>query len=239
MVMARRETYFLRTAATGQTQEELLHIYDLMFQHFGDRQWWPAETREEIIIGAILVQSVSWKNTMKAIELLKEHQLLSFAALYDAPLEDIEACVRSTRYYKMKARKLKAFAAHIVERYNGDLALLFAQPMEDLRRELLSIYGIGPETADDIVLYAANMPSFVVDAYTKRIFSRLGWVYEDIPYEVLRQWFMDHLPQDVKLYNQYHALIDGVGHHYCLNQKPKCSECPLKVLCMTSDPAQT
>ncbi|MBX5437143.1 MAG: endonuclease III domain-containing protein [Alicyclobacillaceae bacterium] len=202
-----------------------------MFHHFGDRRWWPAETQEEVIIGAILVQGVAWSNTAKAIHNLRSQDLLSLRAIHAAAVEDIEACIVPTRYYRAKARKLKAFAEHVQTHHGGDIGAMLAQPMGELRSELLSIYGIGPETADDILLYAAGLPSFVVDTYTRRIFHRLGYTAPDIPYEVMRAWFMDHLPPEAPLYNQYHALLDAVGHNCCTNRRPQCERCPLAPAC--------
>ncbi|MCL6548757.1 MAG: endonuclease [Alicyclobacillus sp.] len=214
-----------------QLRRELMDIYNRMFEHFGDRKWWPAETVEEVVIGAILVQGVAWSNTVKAIDNLRQRGLLTIPALHRASAEEVETCIVPTRYFRMKAKKLKAFAAHVEDRYGGDLAAMFDQPLEPLRTELLGIYGIGRETADDIVLYAAGKASFVIDSYTKRIFHRLGYTAEEVPYEWMRAWFMDHLPADPALYNQYHALIDAVGHHFCSHKQPLCAPCPLRSLC--------
>ncbi|WDL97065.1 endonuclease III domain-containing protein [Alicyclobacillus sp. ALC3] len=212
--------------------DHLLRVYQRMFDQIGPRYWWPADTGEEVVIGAILVQNVSWANTEKALHNLAEAELLSFSQLRQAELEEIEGCIRSTRFYRTKARKLKAFADHLAETHHNSLSVMLSQPLDKLRKELLNIYGIGPETADDILLYAAKLPSFVIDTYTKRIFHRLGLVPEDISYDELRGWFMEHLPQDVQLYNEYHALIDAVGHRFCNPTQPKCGECPLRVECV-------
>lgn len=211
--------------------QQLLDIYSLLEATFGDLGWWPAQTRAEIMVGAILVQSVSWSNTVKALDNLRDRDLLDFHHLYLADHAVIEDCVKSSRFYKSKTKKLKAMSQHVVERYNNSLDAFLGQPMETLRNELLSIHGIGPETADAIVLYAAGLPSFVVDAYTKRIFSRLGLIDEGVGYTELRAWFMNHLPHNVRLYNQYHALLDGAGHAFCSAAKPKCNPCPLKGQC--------
>ncbi|SFU98962.1 endonuclease III domain-containing protein [Alicyclobacillus macrosporangiidus] len=214
-----------------QVQAVLMDLYRRMYAAFGDRGWWPAETAEEVVIGAILVQSVAWSNVVKAIGRLRERGLLGLEALHAAPVEVVAECVVPTRYYRAKAQKLKAFAAHVHERHGGSLERMFEQDTDALREELLSIYGIGPETADDILLYAAGKRSFVIDAYTKRIFSRLGLVDERIGYEPLRAWFMRHLPADVALYNNYHALIDAIGHHFCSARRPACASCPLLPVC--------
>ncbi|MCL6631222.1 MAG: endonuclease [Alicyclobacillus herbarius] len=214
-----------------RTREHMLQIYTRLFQHFGDRKWWPAKTREEIVIGAILVQNVSWANTVKAIDALENHGLLSFQAIESADLDVLESCLIPTRFYRVKAKKLKAFSKHLKSNYRFDLDRMLALPTEELRAELLSIYGIGPETADDIVLYAAAKPTFVIDAYTRRIFHRLGMSPENPGYEVMRNWFLNHLPEDVVLFNQYHALLDALGNQLCRQTKPRCPNCPLLDLC--------
>jgi len=209
----------------------LLDIYQRLYNHWGDRKWWPADTVEEVVIGAILVQNVAWSNVETAIGLLKQTGICSFRHFTEENHEVIYACVKSTRFYKMKTAKLIAFANYLQQHYSGSLLAMLRQPGEDLRSELLGVYGIGPETADDIVLYAAELPTFVVDAYTRRIFSRLELIADSVSYEEMRQWFLSRLPSDVSLLNQYHALLDALGHHYCTPQSPKCSLCPLSDLC--------
>lgn len=213
-----------RQARSGQF---FMEVYDRLYSHFGPRHWWPADTPFEVIVGAILTQSVAWRNVEKAINNLKEAGLLSVDSLYQADTETIGQLIVPTRYYQAKAKKLKAFINHLVGNYNGDLKLMFSQPLEKLRPELLSLYGIGPETADSILLYAGGYHIFVIDAYTHRIFHRLGVFDEGAKYAAMQKKFMDNLPADVQLYNDYHALIDGLGHRLCRNQKPACSECPL------------
>lgn len=210
---------------------KLMDIYELMFSHFGARGWWPGDSLFEICIGAILTQSVSWKNVAKAIGNLRDAGLLDLYAIYESPIEEIEKRIVPTLYYRMKARKLKAFSKHVVENYQGNLQLMFHRNLPELREELLGIYGIGPETADSIILYAAEKPIFVVDAYTRRIFSRLGLFPEDYTYDQMQQFFMKHLKPDVQFYNEYHAQIVGVGNQFCGNKKPKCGECPIGILC--------
>lgn len=210
---------------------ELGDIYDRLFRHFGPRHWWPAETPFEVVVGAILTQSVAWRNVEKAIATLKDRELLTPQALYDAPVELIQECVIPTRYYVVKAKKLKSFVTHLVERYDGDLAVLMSQDLGRLRRELLGIWGLGPETVDSILLYAGNHPIFVVDAYTRRILVRLGVWPDNIAYDEMQRYFMSRLPADAPLYNEYHALLDGLGHHLCHASKPKCPGCPLLDIC--------
>ncbi len=210
---------------------ELMYIYNRMFEYFGSRSWWPGETIFEICVGAILTQSVSWKNVMKAIENLKRAGFLELESMYNASDEAIEQCIIPTMYYRMKTKKLKAFVGHIMQKYNGNLTKMFNKDMDSLRIELLGIYGIGPETADSIILYAAEKPAFVVDAYTRRIFSRLGIFSEDVTYDEMQDYFMKRLSPDVPLYNEYHALVTGIGNRFCSNKRPKCKECPLRERC--------
>jgi len=206
-------------------------IYELMFDHFGPRNWWPAETNLEMIAGALLTQFVSWKNVEAAIKNLKDEGLLDISALCEVDTARLEELVKPARFFRQKAKKLKAFSMHVKTNYGGDLQKLLDKDMYELRDELLSLYGIGEETADSIVLYAAEKPIFVVDAYTRRIFSRLGFFEGDVSYGKMQQFFMDNLEHDVKLFNEYHAQIVGVGNNYCSNKKPKCAYCPLAGKC--------
>lgn len=217
------------------TNEELMALFRAMLGHFGPRHWWPADTREEVVIGALLAQSVTWKNVTKALDALKGAGLLDFRALYEGDAGLIEKLIIPTRYYKQKAKKLKAFAKHVVETYEGDLGKMFDKDITALREELLGIYGIGEETADSIILYAAEKPIFVVDAYTRRIFSRLGYFSPDITYREMQEFFHAHLPRDVALYNEYHAQIDGLGHQFCAASRPACGSCPVAVMCSYSN----
>lgn len=215
----------------GQIGPSLMNIFNRMYDHFGSRGWWPGETKFEICVGAILTQSVSWKNVAKAIDNLKNAGLLSLKSMYNAPVEEIEACIIPTLYYRMKAKKLKAFVNHVTEKYDGNLNQMFSQNLPELRQELLGLFGIGPETADSIILYAAEKPVFVVDAYTKRIFNRLGYFAENVSYDKMQEFFINHLITDVELFNEYHALIVGVGNGFCSNKKPRCSQCPITEIC--------
>jgi endonuclease III related protein len=211
--------------------KKLMELYDLMFEKMGSRHWWPAETRFEVIVGAILTQFVSWKNVTTAIDNLKREDLLSIEGICNVDITKLEELIKSTRFYKQKAKKLKVFCTHVRYQYGGDLELFFNKELYELRKELLSLYGIGKETADCIVLYAAEKPIFVVDAYTKRIFHQLGLFKEDISYDAMQKYFMEHLESGVVLFNEYHAQIDGIGSHYCFGKNPKCDECPLSVVC--------
>jgi len=212
-------------------KETLVKIYDKLLEAFGPQHWWPADDDFEIIVGAILTQSVSWKNVEKAIDNLKAEGLLSLDAVLAVDKDKLAALIKSTMYYNQKALKLKNFCRYIKQNYGGDIYSLFEKSIPNMRAELLSIKGIGPETADSIILYAAEKPIFVVDAYTRRIFSRLGFLPDDVKYSQMQDFFMSNLPSDVNLFNEYHALIVRLGKDYCKNKKPLCNECPVKNHC--------
>lgn len=214
----------------------LLSIYQCLLDHFGPQDWWPADTPFEVIIGAILTQGVNWKNIEKAIANLAQAGVLDPGRLAALPEDELAQLIRPSGYYRVKAKKIKAFLAFLQDRYENDLKKLFAVPLEELRSQLLDIWGIGPETADSILLYAGGYPSFVVDAYTSRIMSRLGLVPKEIKYEDLRTLFQENLPTDPKLFNEYHALFVALGRDYCLKNKPRCRACPLGEICPSSPP---
>jgi len=204
-------------------------IFDRLHGFFGPQNWWPADTPFEVIVGAILTQNTSWKNVAHAVANLREHGLLSFEALCAVPEPLLAELIRSSGYYNQKARKLKAFCRHVCETRHADLDRFLAQDTDTLRSELLRIRGVGPETADSIVLYAAHKPSFVVDTYTHRVFSRHGWVQESPSYDELRGFFMDCLEADVGLFQELHALLVRTGHLFC-RKTPRCGGCPLEDL---------
>ena len=205
----------------------LLEIYQRLYFHFGARNWWPGETEFEIILGAILTQNTSWKNVERAINNLKEKNLLQPEKLRKISQEKLEELVRPSGYYRQKARRIKDFLEfYSAPPISGKIQNLKKIPTKKLRKMLLEIKGIGPETADSILLYALGRPVFVVDAYTRRIFSRLGLVSEDIGYEELRKFFEQNLPRKVSLYNDYHAQLVELGKRYC-KAEPDCASCPL------------
>lgn len=208
----------------------LLDIYRRLFGHFGPQYWWPAQAPFEVAVGAILTQSVAWSNVERAIAALARRGLLDAAALASVSEDDLAFLIRPAGYYNVKARKLKAFVGFLMDKHGGDLTALFAQPLDRVRNELLAVYGIGPETADSILLYAGNLPSFVIDAYTRRICARLGLGAPD-EYEALRAFFMENLPADPRLYNEYHALFVALGKGYCTKSRPRCPTCPLAAVC--------
>lgn len=205
----------------------IFKIYQKMFDALGPQQWWPGETPFEVIIGAILTQNTNWSNVEKAIKNLKADGKLSPEGIKNVPLAELAKLIRPSGFFNVKARRVKAFIHWLFSRYEGSLSRMFSQDLQTLRNELLSVKGIGPETADSILLYAGNMPAFVVDAYTHRIFSRHGFIAEESTYEEMKSFFEERLPKDVKLFNEYHALLVHIGKRYC---KPKkaCEPCPLR-----------
>ena len=215
-------------------REKLLEIYHRLYSAYGPQHWWPGETRFEVIVGAILTQQASWQNVERAIANLGAEGLLEPGALARAPLERVAALIRPAVYYNQKAKKLKEFLKFLEARHRGDLDELLSLPAPRLRAELLSVRGIGEETADSIVLYAAGKPSFVVDAYTRRILARLGLIEGRESYSQIRKLFMDNLPPDPRLYNEYHALLVRHGKERCRKSNPRCGGCPLQDMCQAS-----
>ena len=211
---------------------DLLSIHDVLLERFGLQDWWPADTPFEVVIGAILTQSTSWSNVEKALGNLKKKNLLCPDGLHRIDAVDLALHIRSAGYYNAKARKLKEFIDHLYTNHAGNLDRMFEQDGRLLRVELLSIWGIGPETADSIVLYAAEKPEFVVDAYTKRIFSRMGFVKEKVSYEDLKEFSERNLPRNVDVFNEFHALLVRLGKEHCKKSKPICSGCPLEKRCL-------
>lgn len=209
--------------------KDLIAIYDGLLGSYGPRKWWPAKTRFEVIVGAILTQNVSWHNAKIAIDNLKRARLLSAGAILKAPLGSIAGRIKSSRFYNQKARKLKTFCRYLDSRYGGSLDKMFSRDPDLLRNELLDLKGIGKETADCILLYAGRKPSFVVDAYTKRFLARYGLAKLDISYDEARDFFMENLPGDVQLFNEYHALIVHHSHFVC-RSKPQCDICRVKAV---------
>jgi endonuclease-3 related protein len=206
----------------------LSRYYDAMSSTLGPMRWWPAKTPFEVIVGAILTQNTAWTNVEKAIDNLRQVKLLTPAALAHVSQPRLARLIRSSGYFRQKARKLKAFVGFLRRGYGGSLARMFRQPTAALREELLGVHGIGPETADSILLYAGNHPVFVVDAYTRRILTRHGVMSEKSAYEEIRLLFETNLPRDPKLWNEYHALVVNVGKNWCRNRNPRCEECPLR-----------
>ena len=217
-----------RTGLNASRKELLQKIYERLLAVFGPQRWWPAETPFEVILGAILTQNTAWKNVATAIGNLRRYDLLRFDSVCGLSAHELATLIRSSGFYNEKAKKIKSFCDHILTKWGGSLEEFLSQDMEALRIDLLGIRGIGPETADSIVLYAAFKASFVVDTYTYRILSRHGWVEETISYEELRDYFMGALEPDVPFFQEFHALLVRTGHLYC-RKKPLCDSCPLNV----------
>jgi endonuclease-3 related protein len=207
--------------------DELKEIYRRMLDHFGSQHWWPGDTPFEIMVGAILTQNTNWQNVEKAIANLKEADLLSLPAMAALEKEELAEYIRPAGYYNIKAGRLQNLFSMIAEQWDNDLEYLLQQPTSVLREQLLSVKGIGPETADSMVLYAAGQPIFVVDAYTHRILSRHEVIPEDADYFQIQEIFMDSLEEDAALFNEYHALLVMLGKDFCKKSKPKCGGCPL------------
>lgn len=202
-------------------------VFDALFARYGAQHWWPAETQFEMMLGAILTQNTAWTQVEKALSNLRKADALNFQILETATKREIAEWIRPAGYFNQKSGTIKGMIDTIRDRFDGSLDQLFAQETSTLRKELLSWKGIGPETADSIILYAAKRPVFVVDAYTKRICSRHGWIDESAKYETIANLFTAPLPLDVQLFNEYHALIVQVCKDHC-NTKPKCEGCPLE-----------
>lgn len=208
-------------------------VYHRLYTHFGHRQWWPARDGPfEVIAGAYLTQNVAWTNVEKAIANLRAAGLLTPAALHQAAAQEVAACIRPAGYFRQKAERLKIFCAHLFDRYGGSLPALFAQPLPAVRSELLALKGVGPETADSILCYAGDFPVMVVDAYTRRLFYRLGaFVTPETSYQEMQGFFHQHLPPDTALFNDFHAQIVTLSNRICLKRQPRCGECPLAAIC--------
>lgn len=207
-------------------QRNLRRYFSVLQEHYGTTHWWPGESPFEIAVGAILTQNTAWTNVENAIANLKRERLLTPGAIEAAPAERLEQALRPSGYFRVKARRLRSFCEFLNVRYRGSVARMAKQPLESLRAELLAVHGVGPETADDILLYACGHPVFVVDAYTRRILARHGEVKPDIGYEALRGHFEETLPAELRLYREYHALLVLTGKDFC-KPKPRCESCPL------------
>jgi endonuclease-3 related protein len=204
-----------------------LRIYDALHKAFGPQHWWPGETPFEVIVGAILTQNTAWGNVEQAIDNLKAARLLSIEGLSRAPGQKIAQLVKPSGYFNQKAVKLKAFIDFLHCEFGGSLARMGRVHTPELRQKLLAVHGIGPETADSILLYAFDRPAFVVDAYTIRIFSRHKLIPEKTTYHDTQRFITTHVPKSVRLYNEYHALLVRLGKEFC-RKTPKCESCPLQ-----------
>jgi endonuclease III related protein len=213
-------------------RDKLQDIYTRLYAHFGPQHWWPQSGGAfEIILGAILTQNTAWTNVEQALANLRRAGLLTPSRLHRARGARITRLIRPSGFFRLKTKRLQAFTHFLFEQHRGRLAHLFALDAEKMREELLEVYGIGPETADSIVLYAAHKATFVVDAYTRRICARLGLAKEDASYDELQQMFMTNLRRDPQMFNEYHALLVALGKSLCRKRAPRCSLCPLRQVC--------
>jgi len=211
---------------SARSQKILQKIYHVLFQAFGPQYWWPAKSKFEVIVGAILTQNTNWKNVEKALNNLKKAKVLSPQALYKLPSDQLAALIKPAGYFNVKAKRLKNFINFLVEEFHGDLISMGKLSCEDLREKLLQINGIGPETADSILLYALDKPIFVVDAYTRRFLYRHNMIDAQATYQDVQNLFMQNLQGEPQLFNEYHALIVRLGKEYC-KPHPQCAKCPL------------
>ncbi len=205
---------------------DLMKLYDRLYGFFGPQHWWPGDSPLEIMIGAVLTQNTNWQNVEKAISNLKEARLMDLESLYNVPAQSLAEYIRPAGYYNIKSVRLKHLIVFVKENY-GSIEKMFEEETEILREKLLAVKGLGPETVDSILLYAGNKPIFVVDAYTKRIFSRHNLCFEDVDYHELQSEIMASLPKDLDLYNEFHALIVRLGKDYCKKRNPLCEKCPI------------
>jgi endonuclease-3 related protein len=219
-----------RRGVKVRARPSLMVVYRLLRERFGPAGWWPAETPFEVCLGAILTQNTAWTNVEKALRALRARRLLSHRALYSLRVAAIARLIRPSGTFQVKARRLRAFLEFLESEYGGKVERMAGARPEMLRAALLRVHGIGPETADCIVLYAAGLPSFVVDAYTRRVFARLGWLRGGESYEQVQRLFHDGLPADAALFNDYHAQVVRLAKDVC-RPRPLCASCPLDAVC--------
>ena len=209
--------------------KKLIKIYQKLYSSIGPRHWWPGDSPFEVIIGAILTQNTSWKNVEIAIRALKEKNLLDPLKLYGVGDKLLANTIKSSGFFNIKARRIKTFMSFLFENYQGSLEKMFSEGLTPLREKLLKINGIGPETADSILLYAGGKPIFVVDAYTKRILARHNLISKTASYSEIQELFMENLKKDAGMFNEYHALLVYTGKYFC-KKRPNCENCPMKGL---------
>ncbi len=218
---------FLSSENGAGTGRALRRYYRRLYRHFGPQRWWPARTRFEVILGALLTQNTSWANVEKALNNLRHKDLLNSSRLLRVRVPQLQQLLRPSGYFRQKTRAVRLFLTHLNARYGGSLRRMLARPAAELRNELLNLNGIGEETADSILLYAAGRPVFVIDAYTRRVMSRHGLASERATYGELQDVFHRHVPSQASLFNEYHALLVSVGKSYCHRRQPNCDACPL------------
>jgi endonuclease-3 related protein len=236
-------TPFLSITTVASKDREILTaptsltvVFRLLLDRFGPQHWWPAESPWEVMVGAVLTQNTSWKNVELALQNLRQHDALGAEALGALTVEQLAELIRPAGYYRLKARRLHNLVHFLQSQYAGSLDAMFAGDVQDVRRRLLQTNGIGPETADSILLYAGHKPVFVVDAYTARITCRHGWIESQADYQQIQSFFVDQLPADTQLFNEFHALLVRVGKDYCHRTRPECLDCPLAGLLPADGP---
>lgn len=205
---------------------KLESIYKKLYQAFGPQHWWPGDTPFEVAVGAILTQNTNWGNVEKAIANLRTVRLLTARKMHEMPVDRLARLIRPAGYFNVKAKRLKAFMDFLMNEYNGSMRNMKKEDLHTLREKLLSVHGIGPETADSILLYALDKPVFVIDAYTKRVLSRHGIMGYDRQYHEFQGLFHSAVKKDVRIFNEYHALFVMTGKNFC-KPKPVCDACPL------------
>ena len=203
--------------------------FDRLLQRYGPQHWWPGEGPFEILVGTVLVQNTNWRNVEKAIDNLREAGVMTPEKLFALDPEELSELIRPAGYYQVKTKRLRNLLRLVVDRYDGSLEEMFAGNMHALREELLGVNGVGPETADCILLYVGNFPKFIADGYAMRVAARHGWIEFEADYHGLQDFFESRLPAEAPLYNEYHALLVKVGKEHC-KTKPICSGCPLEEL---------
>lgn len=207
----------------------LMDVYERLLAAYGPQGWWPGETPLEVMVGAVLTQNTSWTNVARAIEQLRQADALSLSVLAAMHHEELAELIRPAGYYRLKARRLLNLIGYVQREYDGSLEAMFASGLPTLREELLTVNGIGPETADSILLYAGGLSTFVVDTYTARVLKRHGWIEPEADYHAIKDYMEGGLPCDERLFNEYHALLVRVGKQHC-GTSPKCDGCPLEPL---------
>jgi endonuclease III related protein len=215
----------------------LVQLYDRLYSAFGPQQWWPAKTRFEVIVGAVLTHNAAWRNVEQALANLRARRAMSPRALHQLPQPELAELIRPSGYFRLKAQRLQNLTGFLFKRYGGSLNRMFATELGTLRRELLAVNGIGPETADSILLYAGNLPTFVVDTYTQRVLKRHGWIDSSADYHAVKAHFESSLPTEAALYNEFHALLVRVGNQHC-RKTPNCEHSPLADLLPDDGPLE-
>jgi endonuclease-3 related protein len=212
-------------------RKQLMSIYRALFRAYGPQHWWPGDSPFEVLVGAVLTQNTSWANVEKAVANLKRERVLTFSRMFHIAPRKLAMLIRPSGCFNIKTKRLRHLLLFIHTHYSDSLARMFSTDPARLRQQLLEVNGIGPETADSILLYAGEKPFFVVDAYTKRVFSRQGLIADNADYRAVQGLFMNNLDHNAMFYNEYHALIVRLGKEHCKKTRPLCSDCPINPQC--------